>query len=374
MISVYMPLVQTGMSSAPMDHSPEAIAKWAYSLRDRFGGHIAICLELAEGPLVYALQRYEFLVLFKVHPSTLAEYRKAFVPSGAKDDPTDAEAALDILLRHPEKLQPIKLQSVAMRNVATLVEERRWLADDVTRITNRLVSTLKQYYPQVLGWFEHRDTLIFCDFLERWPTLKHAKRARKSTLESFFHQHNARRAYLVEKRIQGIRAATALTEDEGVIRPYQMVVQALVEQLRPLLQSIDRFDAEIDDITKSLPDYDIFAALPGAETSRLPDCWLPLARIEIAMQMHHRYSATRELPRYSSAAATSVGPLAPLLSHFPAPDVCRMGGLNHTEILLGRRLLSAATQERLLSSGRGSSLGVQVDQDNLSLLEDTDSL
>ena len=87
-----------------MDHSPEAIAKWAYSLRDRFGGPIAICLELAEGPLVYALQRYEFLVLFKVHPSTLAEYRKAFVPSGAKDDPTDAEAALDILLRHPEKL------------------------------------------------------------------------------------------------------------------------------------------------------------------------------------------------------------------------------------------------------------------------------
>ncbi|MGA9665792.1 MAG: IS110 family transposase [Gallionella sp.] len=279
-----------------MDHSPEAIAKWAYSLRDRFGGHIAICLELAEGPLVYALQRYEFLVLFKVHPSTLAEYRKAFVPSGAKDDPTDAEAALDILLRHPEKLQPIKLQSVAMRKVATLVEERRWLAGDVTRITNRLVSTLKQYYPQVLGWFEHRDTLIFCDFLERWPTLKHAKRARKSTLESFFHQHNARRAYLVEKRIQGIRAATALTEDEGVIRPYQMVVQALVEQLRPLLQSIDRFDAEIDDITKSLPDYDIFAALPGAGNIQAP-------RLLVAFgEDRDRYANASQVQRYSGIA------------------------------------------------------------------------
>ena len=113
-----------------MDHSPEVIAKWAYSLRDRFGGPIAICLELAKGPLVSALQRYEFIVLFPVHPSTLAKYRDAFVPSGAKDDPTDAEMALDILLRHPDKLHPLKLQSVAMRTLTTLVEERRSLVDD----------------------------------------------------------------------------------------------------------------------------------------------------------------------------------------------------------------------------------------------------
>jgi hypothetical protein len=228
-----------------LDHSPEAIAKWACSLRDRFGGSIAICLELAKGPLVYALQRYEFIVLFPVHPSTLAKYREAFVPSRAKDDPTDAEMALDILLRHPDKLQPLKLQSVAMRTLAALVEERRSLVNDVIGTTNRLVSTLKQYYPQALDWFEHRDTLIFCDFLSRWPTLKHVKRARRSTLESFFHLHNVRRAYLVEERIQGIRAATALTEDASVIWPNQMVVQALVEQLRALLQSIDRFDAEL---------------------------------------------------------------------------------------------------------------------------------
>ena len=132
-----------------LDHSPEAIAKWAYSLRDQFGGSIAICLELAKGPLVYALQRFEFLVLFPVHPSTLAKYREAFAPSRAKDDPTDAEIALDIMLRHPEKLQPIKLQSVAMRKLATPVEERRCLVNEVTSITNRMTSTLKQYYPQV---------------------------------------------------------------------------------------------------------------------------------------------------------------------------------------------------------------------------------
>lgn len=279
-----------------LDHSPETIAKWVYSLRDRFGGPIAICLELAKGPLVYALQRYDFLVLFPVHPSTLAKYRQAFAPSRAKDDPTDAEMALDIMLRHPDKLHPIKLQSVAMRALTTLVEERRCLVNNVTSITNRMTSTLKQYYPQVLDWFEDRDTMIFCDFLSRWPTLRHVKRARRSTLESFFHQHNGRRAHLVEERIQGIRAATALTEDEAVIRPCQLVVQALVEQLRALLQALDNFDAEIKIVTKNLPDYDLFAALPGAGHIQAP-------RLLVAFgEDRDRYTSAAEVQRYSGVA------------------------------------------------------------------------
>lgn len=279
-----------------LDHSPEEIAKWAYSLRDRFGGSIAICLELAKGPLVYAPQRYDFIVLFPVHPSTLAKYRQAFVPSRAKDDPTDAEMALDIMLRHPDKLKPIKLQSAAMRALTTLVEERRCLVNDVTSITNRMTSTLKQYYPQVLDWFEHRDTMIFCDFLSHWPTLRQVKRARRSTLESFFHQHNGRRAHIVEGRIQGIRAATALTEDEAVIRPCQLVVLALVEQLRTLLRAIDHFDTEIKVVTKKLPDYDLFAALPGAGHIQAP-------RLLVAFgEDRDRYTSAAEIQRYSGVA------------------------------------------------------------------------
>ena len=103
-------------------HTAEAIISWAKALHERFDGPIAICLELSRGPLVYALQRCPFIQLFPVHPSTLAKYREAFVPSHAKDDPTDAEMALEILLRHPDKLDPIQLQSEPMRLLARLVE------------------------------------------------------------------------------------------------------------------------------------------------------------------------------------------------------------------------------------------------------------
>src|SRR3954454_5813611 len=100
----------------------------------------------------------------------LAKYREAFKPSRAKDDPTDAELALDLLLRHPERFAPLQPQSVDMRTLLSLTEHRRQLVNDKRRLVNRLINTLKQYYPQSLEWFEHRDTFVFCDFISRWPT------------------------------------------------------------------------------------------------------------------------------------------------------------------------------------------------------------
>ena len=277
-------------------HRPETIDQWARALYQRFGGPIAVCLEIAKGPLVHALQRYEFIVLFPVNPATLAKYREAFVPSRAKDDPTDAEIALELLIRHRDKLQALKPQSAPMRALTTLVEQRRNLVGDKTRITNRLCSTLKQYFPQALDCFEDRDTVLFCDFLQRWPTLKHVRRARPATLRSFFWAHNMRRSQLIEERIRAIRCASVLTDDEAVIAPCQLLVQALVSQLRVTLQAIDAFDAAIIDLAKRLPDYALFAALPGAGAILAP-------RLLVAFgEQRERYASAAQLQQYAGVA------------------------------------------------------------------------
>lgn len=67
---------------------------------------IAIALELKKDPIVYALQKYPFITVFPVHALSLARYRQTFWPSGAKDDPQDAELALDLMLRYPKGLKP----------------------------------------------------------------------------------------------------------------------------------------------------------------------------------------------------------------------------------------------------------------------------
>ena len=51
-----------------LKHHPQAIDEWAIALRKRFkGGQIAVCLEQTKGPLIYALLKYDFLVLYPVN-------------------------------------------------------------------------------------------------------------------------------------------------------------------------------------------------------------------------------------------------------------------------------------------------------------------
>jgi transposase len=225
----------------------------------------------------------------------LAKYRQAFVPSGAKDDPTDAELALQILLRHPEALKGLKPQSPPMRSLVQLVQDRRRLVNDKVRITNRLSNALKNYFPQPLQWFRDKDTVLFCDFLSRWPTLKQLKRARGSVLEAFFHEHNVRRRTLIEDRIQAIRSALPLTDDPAIIEPQSLLAIALIAQLRCALQAIER-DSAIAATTAQLPDYTIFSSLPGAGPAFAP-------RLLAAFgEDRERYQRCEELQKYSAIA------------------------------------------------------------------------
>ncbi|MEQ1546518.1 transposase [Methyloglobulus sp.] len=106
-------------------HKVEMINDWAQSLIQRFGSPIAVAVELSKGPIVSALQKFDCFVICPINPLTLAKYRQAFTPSRAKDDPTNAEFAVDILLRHPDRFKPLRPQSMEMRALATLVEQRR---------------------------------------------------------------------------------------------------------------------------------------------------------------------------------------------------------------------------------------------------------
>jgi transposase len=280
-----------------LEHTPEAIEAWVSTLRTRFNGQpMAVCLERNKGPLVSALRTYDFLVLFPINPLTLARDREAFTPSRAKDDPTDAELQLELLLTHRDKHQPLQPQSPTMRARDHLVEHRRRVVNDKVRITNRLTSTLKNYFPHVLQWFQDNDTHIFCDFLRRWPTLKAAQLARRSTLEEFFRAHHVRAADVIDTRLQAIKSAIALTTDDGVITPHVLLVQALIAQLRVTLQAIADFDKAIAQRAQDPPDFPLFDALPGAGAVFAP-------RLLVAFgEQRERFTSAEELQKYAGIA------------------------------------------------------------------------
>ncbi|MBF2020017.1 MAG: IS110 family transposase [Hydrococcus sp. C42_A2020_068] len=247
---------------------PDAIQAWVEGLRKRYGNTpLAVCLEQKRGSLIYALCQYKNLVLYLINPRTVSNYRKAFQSSRAKSDPIDARILVELLRKHQDKIPAWQPESSQMRALRQWVESRRMLVGEKVRLTNRITSALKNYYPQVLDWLEDKDTQVFCEFLERYPSLKAAQAATVAELTQFFRVHHVIRRSAITRRIEQIAASgIPLTEGPGIVEPMQWLVPTSIGQLKPLLLRLTELTLTLkfDRCFTALPDADWFAALPGA--------------------------------------------------------------------------------------------------------------
>ena len=283
--------------SSVISHTPEALDEWARRLRTRLNGErVAVCLEQSRGPLIYALLKYDFLVLYPINPKTLAKFREAFTPSRAKDDPTDAEYLVELLIHHRERLKAWMPEDERTRELQLLVEHRRRLVSDQTRISNRLTALLKGYFPQVLEWFPDIRTTLVCDFLLRWSSLDALRGVRRSTLEKFCREHSSHRKATLEMRLDSIKAAVPLTTDRAVINSSVLMVKALTAQMQTTLAAVREFDSQIEELCQGHEDFDIFASLPGAGR-------VYASRLLTAMGSNReRWASADELLRFSGVA------------------------------------------------------------------------
>jgi hypothetical protein len=92
---------------------------------------VAVC-ELKKGPLVYALMKYQHIAIVPVHSATFARYRKAFQPSGAKGDPSDARIVPNRLM-----VEAISAQlKVHMQAIETMDQE---IKTRYAKMTDRVI-------------------------------------------------------------------------------------------------------------------------------------------------------------------------------------------------------------------------------------------
>ncbi len=283
--------------SGNIDHTPESVEIWAAELGLRFAGRpIAVALEQSRGPLVFMLTKYEHLVIFPIHPSTLANYRKSFRPSGAKDDPNDAGLLLDILVRHRDKLRRLDPDTPETRTLQFMVEERRKLVHEKTRCSNRITAHLKLYFPQAIGWFDEIGSHIVADFLERWPNSERLQKARPATIERFFIEHNSRNAERIAERLEQIRKIVPATKDTAVLRSCSAAVIAWAGLLRQLLNAIKAYDEQIDALARQHQDYALLKSFPGAGPALTPRLIAALG------SQRDRYQTAHEIQCYSGIA------------------------------------------------------------------------
>jgi transposase len=251
---------------------PQDLLDWVNQLREQYGeGKIAVAMEQKRGPLLYALCQYENLVLFPINPRTVANYRKAFQPSRAKSDPVDARLLVELIQKHPEKLDRWVAGCPQTRALRQWVESRRKLVGEKVRLTNRITASLKSYFPQVLDWFEDKDTLVFCAFMEQFPSVIAAQSASPEQLTQFFRSHQAGRKSAIARRIQQIQeAGPPLTRDDAIVVPAQTLTHALITMLKVVLHQLSDFNAKIATLFATLPDADLFSNLPGAGPNLAP--------------------------------------------------------------------------------------------------------
>jgi len=287
----------TQRENGEVEHTPETVEAWVGQLCRRFGNRpIAVAVEQVKGALVFMLSKYELLHLFPVPPAMSASMRDALYPSGAKDDPGDAELLLDLLLKHRDKLRRLAPDSEATRRVQNLVEERRNLVDEKTAQTNRLTNHLKIYFPQMLGWFDRLDTELVCALLERWPTLEELQKVPPVRLRTFFRKHRCRDQELIERRMAGIQQAIPATRDGAVIEAKSAVVKVSAQLIRSLARGIADLDRKIEEAAAAHPDFFIFESLPGAGAALAP-------RLLAAFgSQRERYANAEEVQAYTGIA------------------------------------------------------------------------
>lgn len=281
-----------------LTHSPEWLRAWLEQLRTRFQGRpVAVALETSKGPLVNLLVEFSWLTLFPIHPATSARMRKAFTPSGAKDDTPDALVLLEVLRNHRARLRPLGQEDVATRRLAGLAEARRRMVDHRTQLGNELRSLLKGYFPLALELVgEQLHSPLALDFLRRWDSLTQLKASRPSALKNFYHRHNVRRPETVTHRLELIAKAQALTTDEAILSVSIFQVERLVEETKVLQKHIERLEEEIARAFAAHPEAELFRELPGAGKVLAP-------RLLVAFGTDRtRFTSAQQLQCYSGVA------------------------------------------------------------------------
>jgi transposase len=255
-----------------LEQRPERINEWIVELIAKYPGRrIAVCLEQSRGPVVYALMGYAEVDLYPINPVTMAEYRKAFRPSGAKDDPTDAALLLELLERHSEALTVWRSDTEATRLLRSLCEDRRKAVDLRTALCNSLRAKLKEYFPQALQLVgEELVGELCCAFLMKWPRFETVAAARADTLRRFYYGQHCRSEQQIQTRLELIAASRPLTTDGAVVEAGIRWVQTLVAQIRAFNRAIQAYDQRIAELFKAHPDQSIFASFPGAGKQLAP--------------------------------------------------------------------------------------------------------
>jgi transposase len=228
-----------------------------------------------------------------VHPTILAKFREAGYPSRSQSDPRDADLLLEIWTAHRSRLRRLDPDTVEMRLLQNLVENRRQLVDQRTALRNRLTDLLQLCFPQILGWFDEVASAVVGDRLQQWPSWQDLQPVKPAKLEMFLRDHHGSE---IAERLTQMRQAMAATHDRALLDAAPYLVTAWVRQMAVRRESIRQLEKRIAERAAPQEDYHIFQSLPGAGAA-----WAPRLMVALGTQ-RDRYASAGDPQSFSGIA------------------------------------------------------------------------
>jgi transposase len=200
---------------------------------------------------------------YLIEPSRMKGYRLRYRSSGNKTDPDDSFVLADVLCRDHDQLPRIAApDSGVVRALKTLLRDRENFVRDQTRLANRLIASLRQYYPEALGFFEDVAGKTALDFIAAFPGFAAASRLSRREVKRFLVERHCHR------ETQLVRILTVLGGDPTpvpavVIRTKRQQALAIIQQLRMVQAAVAGYNAEIERLGAENDEVKRFRSMPG---------------------------------------------------------------------------------------------------------------
>jgi len=229
---------------------------------------VLVALETKHGLLVHDLLHSGYMV-YALNPKAVNRYKDRLRASSSKDDKFDAKTMANILRTDRHLHRPLQLCADDYRLLERLCKDLKDVVYDITRLDNRLLDCLKEWYPAVLGVFGH-DSGIFLELITEYPTSADIEQLTQEQFNHFLKKHK----YSVPAKAQ--EAYNQLTRrtpkaDPVAIAAGKLKVKALVEQLRVLYATRKEYERQIKNLLDTLPEADIISSLPGVGKRLTPE-------------------------------------------------------------------------------------------------------
>jgi transposase len=306
-------------ADAEIGAKPEQLQEWLEALLARYPeGKIAIYLESTRNSLRYFLMGYERLVLYLIPTTSSKNFRAALYPSGAKSDPVDSGLILQMGYRHRDHFRSWQPEPAEIRQLQTVVEDRRQWVEKRKGQVQQLRQALRRYYPQVIDILKDLSQPWAWSYLQRWPRLEQMGRVRPEVIQRWLQRQGCRK---IQQRVQQIQqmvsTAVPMTTDPATIESMVMRVQALTASLQVVDQIVADYDQQIEKLFRAQADAPVFESFPGAgrclaprlvalwgtDRNRFQDSqevsqWTGIAPVQSASGKQSRIAFRRACPRF----------------------------------------------------------------------------